>query len=70
MKIDILTLIAPRLEFWYLEEWIQHNISIGINKIFCSKDINEKNIKMINRMYSEDFINCGYRIRSEKDDEK
>lgn len=39
-------------------------------KIFCSKDINEKNIKMINRIYSEDFINCGYKIKNEKDDEK
>ena len=27
-------MIAPRLEFWYLEEWIRHNISIGINKIY------------------------------------
>ena len=32
--IDIITLIAPRLEFWYLEEWIEHNLSIGINKIY------------------------------------
>lgn len=32
--IDIITLISPRLEFWYLEEWIEHNLSIGINKIY------------------------------------
>lgn len=34
IKIDVITLIAPRLEFWYLEEWIEHNLSIGINKIY------------------------------------
>ena len=34
MQIDIITLIAPRLEFWYLEEWIEHNIAIGISKIY------------------------------------
>ena len=34
MKIDVITLIAPRLEFWYLEEWVEHNLSIGINKIY------------------------------------
>tara|TARA_E500000178_G_C16978853_1_gene734735 strand:- start:762 stop:1529 length:768 start_codon:yes stop_codon:yes gene_type:complete len=32
--IDIITLISPRLEFWYLEEWIEHHLSIGINKIY------------------------------------
>jgi hypothetical protein len=34
ITIDIITLIAPRLEFWYLEEWIEHHLSIGINKIY------------------------------------
>lgn len=34
MKVDVITLIAPRLEFWYLEEWIEHNFSIGVNKIY------------------------------------
>jgi hypothetical protein len=33
MNISIFTMILPRLEVFFLEEWIQHNLKIGISKI-------------------------------------
>lgn len=34
MKVSIYTQIFPRLETFFLEEWIKHNISIGVDEIF------------------------------------
>ena len=31
---DLVTLIAPRLEFYYLEEWIDHYLSLGFDNIY------------------------------------
>jgi hypothetical protein len=33
-KLDLVTLIAPRLEFYYLEEWINHYLSLGFDNIY------------------------------------
>ena len=33
-KLDLVTLIAPRLEFYYLEEWIDHYLSLGFDNIY------------------------------------
>ena len=44
MKISIYTQILPRLEVFYLEEWIEHHLSLGVDEIyiydngFVSKD--------------------------------
>lgn len=34
MKISLYTLILPRIELPFLEEWITHNLSIGVDEIF------------------------------------
>ena len=34
MKISLYTLILPRIELPFLEEWITHNLSLGVDKIF------------------------------------
>lgn len=33
MSINIYSIILPRIELLYLPEWIEHNLSIGVNKI-------------------------------------
>tara|TARA_B110000495_G_C23041782_1_gene625397 strand:- start:3360 stop:4130 length:771 start_codon:yes stop_codon:yes gene_type:complete len=33
MSVNIYSIILPRVELLYLPEWIEHNISIGVNKI-------------------------------------
>lgn len=34
MKISIAVEILPRLETFFLEEWIQHHLSLGVDKIY------------------------------------
>jgi len=34
MKISIYTLILPRLEVFFLEEWIDHHLALGIDEIY------------------------------------
>lgn len=34
MKISLYTLILPRIEFPFLKEWIEHNLSLGVDEIF------------------------------------
>ena len=34
MKISLYTLVLPRIELSFLEEWITHNLSLGIDEIF------------------------------------
>lgn len=34
MKVSIAVQILPRLEFFYLEEWINYHLNIGIDKIY------------------------------------
>lgn len=34
MKLSIYTRIMPRLETFFLEEWIEHNLQIGVDKIY------------------------------------
>jgi hypothetical protein len=34
MKISIYTQIFPRLETFFLEEWIEHHIKLGVDKIY------------------------------------
>ena len=34
MSIALYTLILPRIEFYFLEEWIDHHLNLGIDKIF------------------------------------
>jgi hypothetical protein len=34
MKISLYTQIFPRLETFFLEEWIEHNIKLGVDKIY------------------------------------
>jgi hypothetical protein len=34
MKISLYTLILPRIELPFLEEWIHHNLSLGVDEIF------------------------------------
>ena len=34
MKISLYTLILPRIELSFLEEWIHHNLSLGVDEIF------------------------------------
>ena len=33
MKISLYTLILPRLEVFFLEEWIEHNLKLGVDTI-------------------------------------
>ena len=32
MKISIYTQIFPRLETFFLEEWVEHHIKLGVDK--------------------------------------
>lgn len=34
MSIAIYTLILPRIEFYFLDEWIDHHLKLGVSKIF------------------------------------
>lgn len=34
MKIKLCTLIFPRLEVFFLEEWIEHNLQLGVDEIY------------------------------------
>ena len=34
MKIKLCTLILPRLETFFLEEWIEHNLQLGVDEIY------------------------------------
>jgi len=34
MKIHLVTLFAPRLDFYYIEDWIKHNLSLGVDHIY------------------------------------
>jgi hypothetical protein len=34
MKIKLHTLILPRLEVFFLEEWIEHNLQLGVDEIY------------------------------------
>ena len=34
MKLSIYTLILPRLEVFFLEEWIEHHLMLGVDKIY------------------------------------
>ena len=34
MKISIFTLILPRLEVFFLEEWINHHLKLGVEKVY------------------------------------
>jgi len=34
MKVSIYTLILPRLEVFFLEEWIDHHLALGIDEIY------------------------------------
>ena len=34
MKIKLCTLILPRLEVFFLEEWIEHNLRLGVDEIY------------------------------------
>jgi hypothetical protein len=34
MKIHLVTLFAPRLDFYYIEDWIKHNLNLGVDHIY------------------------------------
>ena len=34
MKVSIYTQIAPRIETFFLKEWIEHHLMVGVDKIF------------------------------------
>ena len=34
MRISLYTQILPRLEVFFLEEWIEHHLMIGVDKIY------------------------------------
>ena len=34
MKLSIYTMILPRLEVFFLEEWVEHHLMLGVDKIY------------------------------------
>ena len=34
LSLGLYTLILPRLEVFFLEEWIEHNLMLGVDKIY------------------------------------
>lgn len=44
MKVFIWSIFLPRIELFYIEEWVEHNLSLGIDKIYLYN----------NGFYSED----------------
>jgi hypothetical protein len=34
MKVSLYTLVAPRIEYSFVEEWIAHYLSLGVSKIY------------------------------------
>lgn len=68
LRFENLESELPELLQKYDIDYIPNIHTNRTEKIFCVDDINDENIKMINRIYSEDFINCGYKIKNEKND--
>ena len=56
-KISLYTLILPRIELPFLEEWIHHNLSLGVDEIFIynngDKNIYGKEYNDIGQEYEE-----------------
>lgn len=56
-KISLYTLILPRIELSFLEEWITHNLSLGVDEIFIynngDKNIYGKKYDDIGQEYEE-----------------
>lgn len=34
MKINLITVFAPRLDFYHIEDWIKHNLNLGVDHIY------------------------------------
>jgi len=53
MKLSLYTLILPRIELPFLEEWIGHNLSLGVDEIFiydngCTSTSTEPSLRKMN----------------------
>ena len=47
MKISLYVQILPQREIPFLEEWVNHNLNLGIDKIYIYNNGSKKNLRKI-----------------------